>query len=146
MKISFPICTAVAFLINCATLFGVKEKSISVQTTPEGAAVSLYAANGAKIFEGISPCKIQMHKEKLVDGKVVIQKPQFRDIEVNLGRKVETLAFANICCLFPPLVVLGGAIDYFGGNFLTPEKTDINIILEPLEQKKIPKEKVEIKK
>lgn len=114
---------------GCATIFSGSDQAIDVKTKPEGAQVKLLSEEGALLYEGETPCKIKMKKEKLVRGKIIIQKQGYSKVEVPLNSTMEPWGVANACCLVPGIVI-GGGIDLFTGNLIKADKEDIDIILE----------------
>jgi len=112
-------------------MFTSKVSKISVQTNPEEAIISVYANSGGKIFEGKTPCVISLNKKEVVDGKVIVTKKGFKEVQINLGRTIEPWGLANGCFFLVPGFVIGGGIDYLNGNLVKPDVDNINIFLEP---------------
>lgn len=101
------------FLSSCATLFGDKNKTVTVSTNPAGAKVYL---NGAPV--GKSPAQVRI-ASTLSSNVITVKAKGYNTITYPITTSVQPVAFLNL------LNVLCWGIDFATGNVM---KLDTNYI------------------
>lgn len=118
---------SILFLMNCATMFSENQYIYSVASNPLDADVTVIRDN-YPIGKYKTPCKITIKMDK--ESVLKLEAKGYQEKQVLLERGFNGWVWANL--------FLGGAagiaIDYFTGSMYKPmdEKTDFNIILEPV--------------
>ena len=128
-RLSTCLCVLILSSIGCASMFVSNVTDIPVNTTPEGAKVSVYRFAGEKIFENKTPCTISVNTKEALDAKVTISMKDYKKVDINLGRISERSAIWNAFLL--PVIIITVGYDYSSDSLLKPEVETINIILEP---------------
>ena len=123
--------TAVCIMASgCASIVDGGRKSVKIDSTPTGAKVTVFNANGTMVDSVTTPAKIKLERSqgyfKGQDYKLVFEAPGFYPGEAHIEHKIDGWYFGNI--LFGGLVGFL-AVDPLTGAMYTLSPRDLNYTL-----------------
>lgn len=125
---TFVIVAMTLSLAACATIFGQSDQDIAIDSTPDGAAVTVTDEAGAQVFTGTTPSSVTLTKKRgYFQGKsfnVTISKDGYEPVEVALTPRANGWYIGGN-------ILIGGLIGWFivdplTGAMWTLEPKEIN--------------------
>lgn len=121
--------SAVALLGGCATIFTGSNQDLTVNSTPDGANVTIVDGDGTVVFSGTTPAEVEIERGdgffKSHDYIVTIEKAGLPAETINLKSKANGWTFGNIVLGGIPGILIDGAT----GAIYRYDPNEINVTL-----------------
>lgn len=122
-KLLFPVIVLSLLVNNCATIIKGTKQDISINSTPQKAAVVVKTTGGIEVFSGTTPTTVRLEKKK--EYVVSISMEGYKEASIQISQSFEAWTIGNLAIGFIGLII--DAVD--GAMWkLEPDQIHINLV------------------